>query len=193
MKYIISDTSKFEQINLEENKQLNFCFKKWKKSCWFDETCGSPKVHESVVDNCPKFCPILSVTWTPTFKLVKFLVFILSPLTVTGFSVHESFSFEDKGSGFYPDHFMASLDVERFFTNIPVNEVIDICIDDLFCDNNTIHNLNPNDIKELLTLVAHESFFIFDQVIFRQTDGVATSCPLCQILANAFLCHFEKQ
>ena len=31
MKYIISDTSKFEQINLEENKQLNFVLKSGKK------------------------------------------------------------------------------------------------------------------------------------------------------------------
>ena len=191
MKYIISDTSKFEQINLEENKQLNFCFKKWKKSCWFDKTCGSPKVHESVVDSCPKFCPILSVTWTPTFKLVKCLVFILSPLSYWIFGTWIVFIRRQR-FWFLSWSFYGQSYVERFFTNIPVNEVIDICID-LFCDNKTIHNLNPNDIRELLTLVAHESFFIFDQVIFRQTDGVATSCPLCQVLANAFLCHFEKQ
>ena len=37
---------------------------------------------------------------------------------------------------------MASLDVEALFNNIPLNEVIDICIDDLFCNTNTIHNLD---------------------------------------------------
>ena len=47
---------------------------------------------------------------------------------------------------------MASLDVERLFANVPLNEVIDICIDDLFCDTNTIHNLDRNDMKKLLTL-----------------------------------------
>ena len=47
---------------------------------------------------------------------------------------------------------MASLDVKSLFTNIPLNEVIDICIDDLFCDTNTIHNLNRNGMKKLLTL-----------------------------------------
>ena len=47
---------------------------------------------------------------------------------------------------------MASLDVKSLFTNIPLNEVIDICIDDLFCDTNTIHNLDRNDMKKLLTL-----------------------------------------
>ena len=49
---------------------------------------------------------------------------------------------------------MASLGVESLFTNIPLNEVIKICIDDLFCDTNTIHNLDRNDTRELLTLAA---------------------------------------
>ena len=88
---------------------------------------------------------------------------------------------------------MASLYVESLFTNIPLSEVIDICIDDLFCDTNTIHNLDRNDMRGLLTLAAHESFFIFDEVILRQVDGVAMGSPLGSIVANAFLCHFEKQ
>ena len=68
---------------------------------------------------------------------------------------------------------MASLDAESLFTNIPLNEVIDICTDDLFCDANTIHNLDRNDMRELLTLAAYESFFILGQVMYRQIDGVA--------------------
>ena len=71
--------------------------------------------------------------------------------------------------------------------------VIDICTDDLFCDANTIHNLDRNNMRELLTLAAYESFFIFDQVMYRQIDGVSMVSPLGPILANAFLCHFEKQ
>ena len=88
---------------------------------------------------------------------------------------------------------MASLDIESLFTNIPLNEVFDICMDDLFCDTNTIQNLDRNDMRELLNLAAHESFFIFDQVMYRQIDGVAMGSPLGPILANALLCHFEKQ
>ena len=103
------------------------------------------------------------------------------------------FSFVDEVSSFSPDHLMASLDVESLFTNIPLDEVIDICIDDQFCDTNTIHNLDRNDIRKLLTLAAYESSFIFERVMYRQIDGVAMGSPLGPILANAFLCHFEKQ
>ena len=87
---------------------------------------------------------------------------------------------------------MASLDVEILFNSIPLNEVIDICIDDLFCDTNTIHNLDCNDMRELLTLAEYELFFIFDQVMYRESDGVAMGSPLGAILTNAFLHHFEK-
>ena len=48
-------------------------------------------------------------------------------------------------------------------------------------------------MRELSTLAAYESFFIFDQVMYRQIDGVTMDSPWGPILANAFLCHFEKQ
>ena len=183
MKEIVCDTNKFEHINIEEDKKLNFLLKSKKKvidliKCLQNEgkisekeyrliylrgyrqgiLYGGPKVHKPVIINCPKFRPILSTIGTPTYKLAKFLVPILSPLTSNEFSVHDSFSYADEVSSFCPHHFMASLDVESLFTNIPLNEVIDICIDDLFCDTNTIHNLDRNDMRELLTLAAYESF-----------------------------------
>ena len=77
--------------------------------------------------------------------------------------------------------------------NIPLNEVIDIRTDDLFCDTNTFYNLRCNDMRELLILTAYESFFIFDPVVYRQIDAVGMCSTLGPILANAFLCHFEKQ
>ena len=218
MKEIISDTKKFEQIDIEQDKQLKFLLKSEKKVIDLIKRLeneskisekeyeliyprgsrpgvlyGSPKVHKPVINNCPKFRPILSTIGKPTYKLAKFLVPILSPLTSNEFSVHDSFSFADKVSSFCPDHFMASLDTESLFTNIPLNEVIDICIDDLFCDTNTIQNLDRNDMRELLNLAAYESFFIIDQVMYREVDGVAVGSPLGPILANAFLCHFGKQ
>ena len=39
--------------------------------------------------------------------------------------------------------------------------------DDLFCDINTIHNLDRDDMRELLTLAACDSCFIVDQVMSR--------------------------
>ena len=55
-----------------------------------------------------------------------------------------------------------------------------------------VDNLDRNDMSELLTLAAYELFFIFDEAIYRQIDGVAMDSLLGPVLANAFLCNFEK-
>ena len=164
LKESISDTSKFEQIS---SNNLNF-FKKWEKnfnlmkrlendgkiseneyvliSPWGSRPgifYGSPKVHKPVVPNkCPNFRPILSAIRAPTHQLVKLLVPNLSVLTIKWL-----FSFKNEVSRFCLDYFMVSLDVESLFTNITLNSVIDICIDDLFSDTNTIHSLDRHDMR----------------------------------------------
>ena len=129
---------------------------------------GSRKVQKPVIINCP----ILSAIGTPTYKLAKFLVPILSPLAVNEFSLHDSFSFADEVSSFCPDHFMVSIDVESLLTNIPLSEAMGICIDNLFCDTNTIYNLDHNHMRKLLTLAAYELFLIFDQVELNVLQSV---------------------
>ena len=44
---------------------------------------GSCKVHNECVDGNPPFRPILPALQTPTYKLAKYLVPILEPLTNT--------------------------------------------------------------------------------------------------------------
>ena len=87
---------------------------------------------------------------------------------------------------------MACLDVESLFTNIPLDESIENCINDLFSNNDTVHNFIKEDLKELLKFASYESFFTFDNAYYCQLDGVAMGSPLVPTLANAFLCHFEK-
>ena len=140
--------------------------------------CGSPKAYKS------KFCSILSAIRTSTYKLARFLVPILSLVTVDEFSVHDSFSFADEVSCFCHAHCITSLDVESLFTNIPLNGVTDTCIDDFFCDTNTIYH---NDMRELSTLAKSCTD---ELMVFQWCSNVF---PLVSILANAFLCHFEKQ
>ena len=151
---------------------------------------GLPKVHKPVIDNSPKFRSLLSAIGTPTFKLAKFLVPILSPFTVNEFSVHDSFSFANEVSSFCSDHFMASLDLESLFTNILLDEVIDICVNGLFSDTDTIHDLDKNDLRELLTLASFESFFIFDEILCRQIDYVAMSSPIGSYTYQCILMPF---
>ena len=51
------------------------------------------KIHKPVIDNCPSFRPILDAINTPSYKLVKFLVPILSPLAINEYTVKDSFAY----------------------------------------------------------------------------------------------------
>ena len=44
-----------------------------------------------------------------------------------------------------------------------------------------------------MSAAAKESFFIFDNSLYRQIDVVAMGSPLGSTLANAFLCYCEKE
>ena len=134
---IISDSGKFEKLNIEEDKQLNFLINSEKKlkdilKKFFKIGCldkdkydlisptgskpgilyGLAKVHKPVVGNCPSFRPILSAIGTSTYNLAKFLVPILKPLTINEFTVKDSFSFANEVTTFDKKCIMASLDIE---------------------------------------------------------------------------------
>ena len=63
----------------------------------------------------------------------------------------------------------------------------------MFFDKSKIDNLIKQDVYDLLSAAAKESFLIFDNSLYRQIDGVAMESHLGPILANAFLCHYEKE
>ena len=93
---------------------------------------GLCKVHKSVQGDCPPFRPILSAIDTPSYNIAKFLVPILAPITTNRFVCKDSFTFASEVRNQNPDLFMASFDVDSLFTNIPLDETIDICITKLF-------------------------------------------------------------
>ena len=53
--------------------------------------------------------------------------------------------------------------------------------------------MNKSEFKELLSLATKESYFIFNELLYKQIDGVAIGSPLGPTLANAFLCFHEKK
>ena len=56
---------------------------------------------------------------------------------------------------------MASFDVESLFTNIPLQETIDLCLDLLFNDKPNIDRFTKTDFHELLTIVLFFSIRVF--------------------------------
>ena len=121
---------------------------------------GLPKVHK---DNCPTR-PILSAIGTYNYKLAKFLVPLLQPLTTNQFTVTDSFSFVKEISSL-PNHsfYMASFDVSSLFTNVPLDEVIDICTNLMFMDRDTVNykgcKFDRCNFKKLLSFAVKDKIF----------------------------------
>ena len=88
---------------------------------------------------------------------------------------------------------MTSFDIGSLFTNIPLEETINICVDKLFENNTKVNNLTKESLRSFLELATLDSFFIFDGKYYKQKDGVAMDYPLGPTLANVFLCHFKEQ
>ena len=88
---------------------------------------------------------------------------------------------------------MGSLDVDSRFTNIPHEETINISTESIYDQNDGVEGLNKSEFMELLFLATRESYFIFNEILYKQIDGVAMCLPLGQTLANAFLCFYEKK
>ena len=88
---------------------------------------------------------------------------------------------------------MASFDVESLFTNIPVQETIDIAVNSLFNTCATVGGIPRKLFRSMLDLAVSNSFFLFNNNLYKQTDGVGMGLPLGPTFANIFLCFHEKK
>ena len=79
---------------------------------------------------------------------------------------------------------MRSLDIDSLFTNITLEEIIEICTNNLFEQNDIVHGLKKIEFKDLLSLATKELYFIFDSILYKQIDGVTMRSPLGPSLAN---------
>ena len=121
----------------------------------------------------PKFRPILSTINTHGYSLAEFLITSLEPLTHNEFTVKDSFSFAKEITKYDTSIFMANLDVESRFTNIPLKETINNCISDLHNKNLYNGQLNKSYLFKPLEKATSESSFVFDFVLYKQIDGVS--------------------
>ena len=61
---------------------------------------------------------------------------------------------------------MGSLDVDSLFTNILLEETINICTSLLYNNEDVIEDINKSEFKNLLLLATQESYFIFNDVLY---------------------------
>ena len=143
MERILSDTFKFQEVKfdkikeelnylLDEEKEIRKFLKELKdknvitdSEFKFLNPCGSQpgvlyglcKFHKESMGNSPPFRPILSAINTPSYKLAKCLIPLLSDLTKNDYLSKDSFSFAQgvRSQNFYL--YMTSFDIDSLFTN----------------------------------------------------------------------------
>ena len=113
---------------------------------------GPSKIRKPLFNGFPKLRPILSALNTGTYKWAKIFVSLLRHPTSNQFTLKDSFKFAkivyEQDAGL----FMASLDANSLFTNVPLEETINIWVNELFKSNSSIHGLNKKQITEMLSL-----------------------------------------
>ena len=164
MKNILNEKSKFQKVYIVHDKVLNHLIHmenrvtdvhknlRDKKEISIEQykdlsPSGSrpgimydlDKVHKITTDGLPSFKAILSPIGTPTYKFTKFLVPMPEPLT-TEYTIKDSFTFLEELQSFDSKLVMASYHIEPLFTNISLQETINLCVKNLFKDRTNVDN-----------------------------------------------------
>ena len=138
--------------------------------------------------------PIISQVTTPTYQVAKKLNSLLAPYVPNGRSVSSATEFIDLLRTAPPCHDIASLDVESLFTNVPVDETIDIIMDRVYRGDMPQLDIPEDVLRAMLVTCTKEAPFLSHRgELFRQVDGVAMGSPLGVLFANMYMAHVEEK
>ena len=89
---------------------------------------------------------------------------------------------------------MCSFDISSLFTNVPLKETINISADALYCDDSDAQPFISKAVFiELVKSATSGVEFSFNDIMYKQTDGVAMGSPLGPALANIFRGFYEEK
>ena len=88
-----------------------------------------------------------------------FLLSFLISSTANKYIVIGSFHFAEEICQWDPNLRMASLDLDSLFTNIPLDETIDICLDNLYNGHENPRNILKHDFNNLLNICLTKNHF----------------------------------
>ena len=207
---IIDDTTKFVEIQqdesdlkchhtvIKENSRMGDILKKEVKPVIDDLTFskinkrggqpaklyGVAKVHKP---NIP-VRPIIASFDTVNYELGKYLNRFITPVIPKQYTVQKNSDLltDLRSYKFTDDSILVSFDVESLFTNVPLEETINIAANLVYDKNENKPPFPKNTFIKLLRL-ATSNLFLFDGKLYRQKDGLAMGSPLAPTLSNLFM------
>ena len=138
-------------------------------------------------DSFLKLWSIVSFIATFNYNLARFLCNLLSLLVPNDYSRKHIFSFISQiENANLSKQFLVSYDATSVFTNIALQETIDIAIN-LISNHNPNLNITKKELKILFVFATSQTYFIFNSKFYNQIDGVAMGYPLAPVLGNIFI------
>ena len=139
------------------------------------------------------FRPINSSIKAYNYSLAKYLSNMVTPIIPEQHSAKDSFSFVKEIQQLnYEQYFLCSYDVVSLFTNIPLEETIDLAVNLIFESNNKLR-IEKEELRELFLIATAENHFLFNGNVYDQIDGISMGSPLAPKLANLFLGYHENE
>ena len=207
---LISDPSKFANCNANQSEKIKSKINKiaGKYKGTFDaiynklhivgnyppgHLYGLPKVHKNPMD--PPLRPIISMSGTVTHEVAKYLNEIIRPFINRRHMVNstDEFFLNIQNIIVGPNQEIVSLDVTSLFTNVPVDETVDIIIEKCY-NHPTLPPpaIDANDLRVLLAICTQETPFQYENSQYIQRDGVSMGSPLGPTFADFYMSNLEN-
>ena len=138
--------------------------------------------------------PIISNIRTATYEIARYLAELLALLGKSKYTISNTKDYITRlKAERIPKRFkMISFDVRSLFTNVPLEETIDIILNKIYDEKKIETNIPRNIMKDLLYLCTKHVHFTYGGKIYIQIDGVAMGSPLGPVLANIFVISLEE-
>ena len=98
-----------------------------------------------------------------------------------------------KNTSLSPDECLISFDVTSLYTNVPVNEAIEVCADLLYKQIDMRQVCDKETFITLAKLACCDVVFSTHDGFYTQKDGLAMGSPPAPHLANGWLSTFDKE
>ena len=153
---------------------------------------GLPKIHKQAAP-CR---PILSMIGSAQHELAKFLAAFLQPVLelYSTNCINDSFSFAEMIQQLKVnsnDSILCSFDICSLFTNVTLAETIEIKT--LYDDHLPTPVIPKYVFIKLMKTATTSVEFSFNNIMYRQIDGIAMGSPLGPALANIFVGYYESK
>ena len=131
--------------------------------------------------------PLINFKNAPTYKIAKTIAQKLKSnhLTNNHHNIKNTYELIDKLKtiNINENTFFTSYDITNMYTNIPVEETLDIIINKLIEQNENKQYIT--EIKNSLQLILKQNYFEFNSKIYQQKEGLAMGSP-CLLYTSVY-------